>query len=106
MDKIYQNSDLGARALIETEDLRIELGSVRSKLSDVIITGVGPKGDKGDRGLKGDKGEKGDTGGVSTFVYAFNVDENGDLILNYPEASEQPNFVINEQGELEYIWED
>ena len=68
----------------------------------------GDKGDKGDKGKKGDKGDKGDKGerGIGGTVvpangfYSFNVDENGDLWINYPDDSDAPDIKINESGEL------
>lgn len=73
------------------------------------IQGIkGDKGDKGDKGEPGEKGEKGDKGerGIGGTVvpangfYSFNVDENGDLWVNYPDNSNAPDIKINDSGEL------
>ena len=68
----------------------------------------GEKGDKGNKGENGEKGEKGDKGdkGINGSVvpangfYTFSVDENGDLWLHYPDASNRPEAFLNENGEL------
>lgn len=78
------------------------------------IQGIqGPKGDKGDTGQKGDtgpqgpqgiQGPKGDRGidGVAVAAdgqYAFNVNQNGHLILSYT-GTDAPDFAINSDGHL------
>lgn len=68
----------------------------------------GERGDKGDRGEKGDKGEKGDRGeqGINGIVvptdgfYSFDVDENGDLWVHYPDENNPPDISLNKNGEL------
>ena len=68
---------------------------------------VGPQGPQGERGPAGPVGPQGPQGerginGVavsSTGTYAFNVNENGELVLMYT-GDEAPDFSINEDGEL------
>ena len=68
---------------------------------------VGPQGPQGERGPAGPVGPQGPQGerginGVavsSTGTYAFNVNENGELVLMYT-GDEAPAFSINEDGEL------
>lgn len=68
----------------------------------------GEKGSKGDRGEKGDKGDRGEQGiqgvnGVtvpSDGFYSFNVDEDGNLCINYPDKTTPPDITLNENGEL------
>lgn len=68
----------------------------------------GNRGDKGEKGNKGDKGDKGDKGerGINGFVvpsdgfYSFDVDENGDLWVHYPDENNPPDISLNENGEL------
>ena len=62
---------------------------------------TGPQGAQGVQGPKGEQGERGINGvAVATDGhYAFNVNENGHLILSYT-GSQQPNFSINENGHL------
>lgn len=63
---------------------------------------TGPKGDKGDTGPQGEQGIQGPPGpqginGVAVATdgaYAFNVDENGHLILSYT-GNEIPGFEID-----------
>lgn len=67
---------------------------------------TGPKGDKGDPGPEGPQGIQGPPGpqGVNGVVveaqgtYAFDVDEEGHLILHY--TGDAPDFSINEEGHL------
>lgn len=67
----------------------------------------GPKGETGSRGPEGPQGPSGPQGerginGVAVEadgIYAFNVDENGHLILSYT-GDTAPNFSINENGHL------
>ena len=65
----------------------------------------GERGEKGEKGDKGDRGEKGDRGVNASVVpsngfYSFSVDEEGNLILHYPDESNPPSAVINDNGEL------
>ena len=62
----------------------------------------GEKGDKGDRGEKGERGERGLNGSIvpANGFYSFNVDENGDLWVNYPDSANAPDVELNENGEL------
>ncbi len=63
----------------------------------------GIQGIQGEQGIQGAQGPKGDTGvGVTvatTGSYAFYVDANGHLILNYT-GDEAPDFSIDENGHL------
>lgn len=65
----------------------------------------GEKGDKGDKGDCGEKGEKGDKGMNGSIVpangfYSFSVNENGNLIIHYPDGANPPSASINDDGEL------
>jgi len=76
-------------------------------------TGKPARGEKGDVGLQGPQGIQGTPGiqgppgpqginGVAVSaegIYAFNVDENGHLILSYT-GDEAPNFAIDSSGHL------
>lgn len=64
----------------------------------------GPPGPAGPQGIQGPAGPEGPRGmnGVAVAVtgqYAFNVNEDGDLIVSYT-GDTPPNFRINEEGEL------
>lgn len=86
--------------------------SDRGEKGDRGIQGIkGEKGERGEQGIKGDKGERGDKGekgerGISGTVmpangfFSFNVDENGDLWIHYPDEESSPEVSINEDGEL------
>lgn len=64
---------------------------------------VGPQGPQGIQGPKGDKGDKGDNGtAVITPInsqYIFQI-EDGNLVVYYNENDTQPNFSIDEDGNL------
>lgn len=71
-------------------------------------SGTKAQGDQGIQGVKGEKGEQGDQGlnGVAVAaegVFAFNIDENGHLILSYTDE-QPPNFTVNEEGHLIYTF--
>lgn len=55
--------------------------------------------------FKGDKGDKGDPGGITTPTNGFinfEVDENGDLYVLYPEDVENVKFELDADGNLSY----
>ncbi len=65
----------------------------------------GQRGEKGDKGDKGEKGEKGDNGINGTVVpangfYSFSVDEDGNLMVHYPDGETAPDVKLNSNGEL------
>ncbi len=61
----------------------------------------GPQGETGPQGPQGPKGEQGVNGVAvaTTGTYAFQVDENGHLILSYT-GEEKPDFSISDSGHL------
>lgn len=48
--------------------------------------------------IKGDKGDKGEQGGLG--LYAFHINADGHLVLNYQVGVTVPEFKINEAGHL------
>jgi hypothetical protein len=53
---------------------------------------------------KGDKGDKGDRGDIGNVMYAtFDVDDNGELVMTTPDGYTGPEFVINDDGEMEAV---
>ena len=71
----------------------------------------GPKGDKGEQGLqgeRGEKGEKGDTGESGVFVpisgmFSLAVDTEGNLKAYCAAGDSEPEFRLDENGNLYYI---
>jgi hypothetical protein len=51
------------------------------------------------------QGERGYSGVAveANGLYAFNVDDNGDLILSYTGGT-APNITVNESGDLIWTW--
>lgn len=69
-------------------------------------SGTKAQGDKGEQGIQGERGETGPRGidGVAVQaegMWAFNVNEEGHLILNYT-GDTAPDFTVNEDGHLIY----
>ncbi len=62
----------------------------------------GEKGEKGDKGERGEKGEQGVNGVVvpSDGFFSFDVDENGNLWVHYPDENNPPDISLNKNGEL------
>jgi len=107
----------------EIQSLRGRLNEIETAIEDGTLRGPpGPRGEQGIPGEKGDQGPPGDTGpagpagprgiqgppgpqGIHGLaveadgLYAFNVNEEGHLILYYT-GEEAPDFSINESGHL------
>ena len=84
-----------------------ELGIKREDEVDYKYVNLkGEKGDKGSPGPQGPKGQKGDKGEDGNCIFKFDVVD-GYLILYYDGyLGDKPNFRINDDGELEYIFEE
>lgn len=64
---------------------------------------TGPQGPQGLQGIQGPRGEAGINGvvlSVETGSYAFEVDEDGHLILVYEDGTTPPNLELGEDGHL------
>lgn len=96
--------DTGVQGIQGPQGVKGETGATGPQ-GDVGPTGPqGPQGERGPAGPVGPQGPQGERGinGVavsSTGTYAFNVNENGELVLMYT-GDEAPDFSINEDGEL------
>ena len=64
----------------------------------------GAAGPKGEQGVQGPPGPQGPSGGamipISNGHFALRVDDDGHLILSYPDGTEPPDMYINEEGHL------
>ena len=96
--------DTGVQGIQGPQGVKGETGATGPQ-GDVGPAGPqGPQGERGPAGPVGPQGPQGERGinGVavsSTGTYAFNVNENGELVLMYT-GDEAPDFSINEDGEL------
>jgi len=41
---------------------------------------------------------------VENIEFSLRIDENGDLVCDYPEGTEAPDLVINDEGLLVYTY--
>lgn len=60
---------------------------------------AGPQGTQGPQGATGPAGPSGVAVAMSGY-FALNIDENGDLILSYPDDEDPPDLSINANGDL------
>lgn len=64
----------------------------------------GIQGIQGIQGEKGDKGERGESGITAEIdgMYTLYINDNGELIAQYPDTAQPPPLSINEHGDLIY----
>ena len=91
----------GVTATAETisPDSEASAQAVQTGDSFHLVFGI-PRGRQGRQGPPGPRGIDG-VAVAASGVFAFNVNEDGDLILSYS-GSDIPNFSINDKGEL--VW--
>ncbi|MBR2408913.1 MAG: collagen-like protein [Lachnospiraceae bacterium] len=102
----FYNSKLSVQYLVDDINERLSLGLFNGPSGT-----QGPKGEKGDpgpRGEPGEKGEKGETGESGVFVpisgmFSLGVDAEGNLKAYVRSGDSEPEFRLDEEGNLYYI---
>ena len=106
-------SDVNARVNNSISSLESKRSEIDRTIYDVQkrISAGEFKGEKGDRGevgpqgIQGPRGERGTDAVIHTLTtgqFAFHINEESHLILNYADGDTPPKFKINEQGHLVY----